>query len=123
MEALSHIQETIQDHQKDMPTGAVQRLMEDCQRLYNDLPKVKRVHYIKVFPVSKHEVRYENRCMAIEEYAFAKRLDAPRHWPHVFKEGVMPPNFADDLTCFYDNGALCIVTKVEPLSKRKALHS
>ena len=43
MDHIRVIQEVVDAHKEDMPTGVTTRVMEECQKAYNNLPELYKL--------------------------------------------------------------------------------
>ena len=59
MESIRAIQEMVDEHKEEMPTGLVTSVMEECQKAYNSQPKLYKLTWTMVNS-SSHIVRPED---------------------------------------------------------------
>ena len=118
MDHIRKIQELVDMHKEDMPTGVATDVMEQCQKAYEALPKLWKVTYICVWVDSDNDLCTGKKTMIVEEVA----VNAPRHWYAGFDTATIPPAEMHDRIGGHHftegKGTVCVVLKVEPFLKR-----
>lgn len=121
-DALSAIQETVDIHRTQMPTGVTTTLMEQCQKAYQALPNLYKVHYHQVDAVAKGKVDL-TPCVQIVEEETTEKVPWPVTWHWVLGTGLIPPKDSQHLIkggmiASDGEGRVRIITKVVPFLKR-----
>ena len=126
MDHVRQIQEIVDEHKEEMPTGVVTDVMEQCQEAYDALPNLWKVTYVKTSAPVKNHVNLRLHTVLIEE-APIEEFHSSIHgilWRDVFQISKIPPvehHVSLKGVCFHDwdsNGIAYIITKVERYGKR-----
>ena len=121
MDHVRQIQEIVDEHKEEMPTGVVTDVMEQCQKAYNAIPNLWKVSYVKIHAVAKNKAVFEPRYAIFEEASFDFN---PKNWCSVFDLQKMPhPQFHKEITGpsfspFPSEGCVVVVTGVKKWGKR-----
>jgi hypothetical protein len=67
MDHVREIQEIVDEHKEDMPTGVVTSVMEQCQKAFNALPNLWKISYVQVDAFSKTNAEYKHKTAIFEE--------------------------------------------------------
>ena len=80
MDHIRVIQEVVDAHKEDMPTGVTTRVMEECQKAYNELPALYKL--VQAYVDGGGLARAYRACRARRGHracqAFAQDADAHR---------------------------------------------
>ena len=122
MDHVRQIQDIMDEHKEEMPTGVVTDVMEQCQKAYNAIPNLWKISYVEIHAVAKNKADFEPRYAIFEELPFWGHN--PTNWWTVFDLQKMPhPQFHREITGpsfnpFPSEGCVFVVTKVEKWGKR-----
>ena len=83
MESIRAIQEMVDEHKEEMPTGLVTSVMEECQKAYNSQPKLYKITYTLVHTIAYHsndgpEAKMVSDTMTVLAQSVAKVTPAKR---------------------------------------------
>jgi hypothetical protein len=117
MDHVREIQEIMDDHKEEMPTGVVTDVMGQCQKAYNAMPNLWKISYVKIDAVAK------NRACKIDAVAiFEETHSKMYHWQGVFACQKMPKAELQKnliVPAFHDGeGRVIVVTGFERWGKR-----
>ena len=95
MDEIRQLQECIDTHKEDLPTGFVTEVMKLCQKAYNNIPtELYRVFYLHITAV-EDELCYDERSVIVEECPNDNM--APKCWYCVIHNGRMPATFYESV--------------------------
>jgi hypothetical protein len=134
MEHIREIQEVIDEHKSELPTGVATRVMAACQKAYDDQPELYKVVWTVVqshafvkrsvdYPDDRDEdtapvtLSHETQTFIVEaveveqEYCFSCNL------PHMLTRGKLPKRW------FRDNHKWPVVLSTHESSRATIIHS
>ena len=118
MDHVRQIQEIVDEHKEELPTGVVVDVMEECQKAYNAIPNLWKIHYVEIDAVGKNKAWTEEKTAIFEE--IDDESWCPKTWFVVFKRQKMPSeNHFISVPAFHDgDGRVIVVTSYEKWGKR-----
>ena len=95
--------------------------MRECQNAYFALPKLWKINYVELTAAGKNKIHEDPKARIIEEdFDTSSQI----YWADVISSGKIPPEDKHkdirpvDKIVHFDDGRVCIITKVEPFLKR-----
>ena len=67
MDHIRNIQELIDENRESLPTALSIDVMRECQKAYEALPKLWKIHYTKVVAIGKNRITEEPKVAIVEE--------------------------------------------------------
>ena len=86
MDHIRKIQEIVDEHKEQLPTGVVTDVMEQCQKAYNAMPNLWKIHYVEIDAVAKNRACFDAKVAIFEE----TQNPQLHHWQGVFACQRMP---------------------------------
>ena len=86
-EHVRNIQEIVDEHRDELPTGVVTSVMRECQSLYEALPKLWRICYVEMIAAAKHKIVEEYKTLIAEE----DPVQTQCNWLQVINTAKIPP--------------------------------
>jgi hypothetical protein len=125
MDHIRNIQELICENRESIPTGVVHDVMRECQNAYFALPKLWKIYYVEFTAAGKNKIHEDPKARIIEEdFERYPNTSSRIYWADVISSGKIPPEDKHkdirpvDKIVHFDDGRVCIITKVEPFLKR-----
>ena len=117
MDHVREIQEIVDEHKEQLPTGVVTGVMEQCQKAYNAMPNLWKIHYVEIDAAAKNRA-----CLDTKVAIFEETHSQIHHWQGVFARQKMPKaELQKNLIgpAFHDGGGrVLVVTYFERWGKR-----
>ena len=133
MDHICVIQEVVDAHKEDMPTGVTTRVMEECQKAYNEMPELYKLTWTAVDSHVYHEggdacVKLSHKTQTLIVDAVDEVPDDPTDGLRYKMSSLDMPNYGMMLKSWLDfstprvlmNGAdgMIIIHSIEPYHKR-----
>ena len=90
MDHVRQIQEIVDEHKEEMPTGVVTTVMEQCQFAYNAIPNLWKISYAEVDAFGKNNAECELKTAIFEEADAPIPYQNAIPWMNVFQAQKMP---------------------------------
>ena len=79
MDHVREIQEIMDEHKEEMPTGVVTDVMKQCQKAYKTMPNLWKIYYVEIDAVAKNRACLDGKIAIFEE-----THSQMHHWQGVF---------------------------------------
>jgi hypothetical protein len=124
MDHIREIQEIVDEHKEQLPTGVVTDVMEQCQFAYDALPNLWKISYVQVDAFSKNNAEWELKTAIFEEAELTSFRDEKIPYRFVFAMHKMPKAEWHYRLCFPafndTQGRVLVVTGVEKWGRKRS---